>query len=468
MKMMGLYSVRILNFTRMKFRKILCLLLVISIYRAGAQQAPQVIDKVIGVIGKYPVLLSDIQAAMLEQEKREQKPDKCYALEMAMFQKLLVAQADKDSVTVSDAEVENEMGRRMNYYIQQFGSEEAFEKFYGKRTNVFKDELRPEVQEQLIAQKMQGKITGDAKPTPAEVRNFYKTIPEDSLPLIESEVELQQIVKKPSFSEEAKVEAKEQLESYRQRVLKGESSMSTLARLYSEDPGSAKDGGFYANVARGVMDPAFEAVAFRLKNGEVSNVFETTYGYHFIELVQRKGELLDLRHILIIPKMSNSDFYRSKQQLDSVYTLLKEGKFTFEEAAAKFSDDKETKLNGGLMINPSTASTKFSNEDLSQIDQNMIVTLNSMKVGEFSKPMQYVNMTDGKPAFRIIKLKNRIDPHKANLKEDYQKLANMASAERNRKELKEWIRKKSKSTYIKMDPDFSTCKFENEWIITAQ
>ncbi|MBK9283266.1 MAG: peptidylprolyl isomerase [Sphingobacteriaceae bacterium] len=431
-----------------------------------AQEPPVVLDRVIGVVGKYPILLSDLQTTMVEQEKREAPLDLCKAYELMVFQKLLIAQADRDSVTVGDAEVENELNRRMAYYIQMFKSEEELEKFYGKRTNVIKDEMRGEVQEQLVAQKMQGKITGDVKPTPAEIRLFFKSIPEDSLPLINSEVELQQIVRKPNYSFEAKLEAKEQIESYRQRILKGEASMSTLARLYSEDPGSAKEGGFYANVARGVMDPAFEAVAFSLKNGEISKVFETTYGYHFIELVQRKGELLDLRHILMIPKMSNSDFFRSKLFLDSVYTLIREGKYTFEEAAYKFSDDKETKQNGGLMINPSTASTKFDNEDLSQIDQNLIVTLNSMQIGEISKPMQFTGTTDGKPAFRIVKLKNRIDPHKANLKDDYQKLALMATSERNRKNIRDWIRKRSKITYIKLDPEFA-CTFESDWTINS-
>lgn len=426
----------------------------------------QVIDKVIGVVGKYPVLYSDLQNMMLDQQKNEQAVNKCKAMELLLFQKLLIAQADRDSVTVSDAEVENELNRRMAYFIQQFGTEEKLENYYGKRTNVIKDDLRADVQEQLLAQKMQRKITGDVKLTPAEVRIFFKTIPEDSLPLVNSEVELQQIVKRPGFSAQAKLEAKEQLESYRQRVLKGEAKMSSLARLYSEDPGSAKEGGFMGNVGRGMMVPEFEGVAFKLKQGEISNVFETTYGFHFIELVQRKGELLDLRHILVIPKMTNNDFYKSKQELDSIYEEIKRGKITFEEAAKKYSDDKDTKQNGGLMINPSTASTKFDNEYLSQMDQNMIVTMNAMKIGEISKPMQFVGASDGKPGFRLLKLKNRIDPHKMNMKDDYQKLSMIATADKNKKLVKEWIRKRSKITYIKLEPDF-VCKFENEWIFNA-
>jgi peptidyl-prolyl cis-trans isomerase SurA len=435
--------------------------LIVFTHLAVAQQ--QVIDKVIAVVGKYPVLLSDLQATMIEQEKREQPIDKCKAFELMLFQKLLIAGADRDSVTVSDAEVESELTRRMNYYIHQFGSEEKLEAFYGKRTNVIKDDFRPDVQQQLLAQKMQGKITGDVKPTPAEIRAFFKSIPQDSLPLVNSEVELKQIVKKPVHSAEAKKEAKDRLEEYRQRILSGKGNIATLARLYSDDPGSAKDGGFYANVARGVMDPAFEAMAFKLKNGELSTVFETSYGYHIIELVQRKGELLDLRHILIIPKMDNADFFKCKNELDSIYTWIKQGKYTFEEAAIKFSDDKDTKQNGGLLMNAQTGSTKFDNEDLSQMDQNLVVTLNSMKIGEVSRPMQFLGQ-DGKPGFRLLKLQNRIDPHKTNLKDDYQKLALMATTFNNKQKVKEWIRKRSKITYIKLDAEY-TCKLENEWTV---
>jgi peptidyl-prolyl cis-trans isomerase SurA len=444
------------------FKSRFLIVVLLSGFFANAQQ--EVIDKVIGVVSKYPILLSDLQNSMIERENQGARMDKCVAFEMLVFQKLLVAQADRDSVTVADAEVETELSRRMTYFIQQFGSEEKLEKFYGKRTNVIKDELRGDVQEQLIAEKMNGKITGDAKLTPAEVRLFFNALPQDSLPLIESEVELQQLVKKPSFSREAKKEAKELLESYRQRVTKGEASMSTLARLYSEDPGSAKEGGFYANVARGVMDPSFEAVAFRLKNGEVSNVFETAYGYHFIELVQRKGELLDLRHILIMPKMSNEDFFRCKKQLDSIYTEIKEGKISFEDAVRRFSDDNETRQNAGLMINPANASTKFDNETLSQIDKNLIATFNSMQIGDLSKPMQFTG-PDGKPGYRILKLKNRIDPHRANMKEDYQKISVMANQEKRKDLVKEWIKKRSKITYIKLDKNYA-CKFENQWTIS--
>ncbi len=445
-------------------QKLKFILLFTIIGFASFSQKP-VIDKIIGVVGKYPILLSDLQNAMLEREKQNANLDKCKAFEMLVFQKLLVAQADRDSVTVADSEVDHELNQRMMYYIQQFGSEEKLEEFYGKRTNVIKDELRADVAEQLIAQKMQGKITGDVKLTPAEVRQFYNSIPQDSLPLINSEVELQQIVKRPTFSPSAKLAAKEQLQALRDRVKNGE-KMSTLAKLYTEDPGSQQTGGEYDNVARGVMDPAFESVMFRLKKGEVSEVFESAHGYHFIQLIERKGELLDIRHILIIPKMSNADFYNSKLFLDTIYSKIKAGEITFEDAAKKYSDDNDTKQNGGLMINRNTASTKFDDEDLNAIDPDgLIATINAMQIGDISKPMKYQSPVDGKPGFRLLKLKNRIDPHKTNMKDDYQKLANLANADYNKKQVKEWIRKRSKITYIKLDPEY-TCTFENNWTIS--
>ncbi len=437
---------------------------------SGGFSQPQVIDKVIGVVGKYPVLLSDLQNSMLERDKEGLPAEKCLSFEMLVYQKLLVAQADRDSVTVSDQEVDTELSRRMAYFITQFGSEEKLEAFYGKRTNVLKDELRGDVQEQLLADRMEARVTGDIKLTPAEVRQYFSTIPEDSLPLIESEVELQQLVRRPVYSAEAKQEAREKIESYRQRVISGQSGMSTLARLYSEDPGSATNGGMIENVSRGRMVPEFDAVAFRLRKGEVSNVFETVYGFHFIELIQRKGELVDLRHILVTPKMSNEDFFTSKKQLDSIYTEIREGRITFEEAVKKFSEDPETKENGGLMMNPQTASTRWDQESLRFLDPDrsdkIIVAVNSMQPGEMSLPMQFIS-NEGKPGFRIIRLKNRIDPHKANLKEDYQRIMMMATEHRKKQEIANWIRTRSKVTYIRIDPEFR-CDFENAWTISSR
>lgn len=435
------------------------------LFSITAMAQPQVLDKVIAVIGKNPLLLSELETNLLQQkEKGDEDPDmRCKVFEDLLFQKLLLAQADRDSVVVSDQEVEGEISRRINYYVGMLGSEEKFEEFYGKRISVFKDELQDDVRNQLVAQKMQQKITGDTKLTPSEVRAFYNTLNLDSLPLVNSELEIGHIVKKPPVSEEAKEMVRQQLEGYRQRVINGE-SMSVLAALYSEDPGSAKNGGRYETVMRGQMVPEFEAVAFRLKPGEVSEIFETTYGFHFIQLLARRGESVDVRHILMSPKISQLDILKAKNQLDSIRNLIVEGKYTFSEAAFKFSDDKDTRQNSGLLVNPAANSTRWEIDELGQTDQNLVFILDKMQVGEVSPVMQYVD-TDAKQAWRILYLKTRTEPHKANMKDDYTKLLNMATYSHHKKAITDWIAKKSKSNYIKIDEEYKSCKLEYNWTI---
>jgi peptidyl-prolyl cis-trans isomerase SurA len=428
---------------------------------------PQILDKVIAIVGKNPLLLSEVETNLLQQKEKKEltEADRCKVFEDLLFQKLLLAQADRDSIVVSDAELDNELTRRIQYYVGMLGSEEKFEAFYGKRISVFKDELRDDVKDQLLAQKMQQKVTGDTKLTPSEVRAFYNTLPLDSLPLVNSELEIGHIVIRPTISDEAKKVVRDQLEIYRQRVVNGE-SMSVMAALYSEDPGSAKNGGRYESVMRGQMVPEFEAVAFRLKQGEVSEIFETSYGYHFMQLVARKGESVDVRHILMAPKISQIEFLRAKEELDSIRQLIVSGQIKFADAALKFSTDKDTKQNGGILINPAANSSKWELDEIGQMDQNLVFMLeNQMKVGDISPIIQYVG-SDAKQAWRIVYLKSRTEPHKANTQDDYIKLLNMATFERQKKSIKNWIAKKSKSTYIKIDSEFNSCKLEYNWTIT--
>lgn len=446
----------------MKFK--LVTLFVAIAFITNAQ--PQILDKVIAVIGKNPLLLSEVETNLLQQKEKGDLSEgaRCKVFEDLLFQKLLLAQADRDSITVADAELDGELNKRINYYVNMLGSEEKFEAFYGKRISVFKDELRDDVKNQIMAQKMQQKVTGDVKLTPSEVRTFFSTLNVDSFPLINSELEIGHIVKKPPISDDAKKEVRSQLETYRQRVLNGE-SMSVIAALYSEDPGSAKNGGRYETVMRGVMVPEFEAVAFRLKPGEVSEIFQTAFGLHFIQLISRKGESLDLRHILMSPKVSQADIFKAKMQLDSIRILITEGKMTFQEAAAKFSDDPDTKQNGGTLVNPSTASTKWELEDLGQMDQNLVFMFeNQMKVGDVSPVIQYLG-SDSKQSWRILYLKSRTEPHKINFKDDYTKLLSMATYDRQKKSITSWITKKSKTTYIKISDEFNSCKLEYSWTI---
>ncbi|MBI3519366.1 MAG: peptidylprolyl isomerase [Bacteroidetes bacterium] len=435
-----------------------------SVTIASAQ--PKILDKVVAIVGKNPLLLSEVETNLLQQKEKKEisEADRCKVFEDLLFQKLLLSQADRDSIVVADAEVDNELNRRIQYYVGMLGSEEKFEAFYGKRISVFKDELRDDVKNQLLAQKMQQKVTGETKLTPSEVRMFYNTLPIDSLPLVNSELEIGHIVMRPPVSDEAKQAVRAQLETYRQRVTNGE-SISVIAALYSEDPGSAKNGGYY-EFGRGQMVPEFEAVSFRLKPGEVSEIFESSYGYHFIQLVARKGEMVQVRHVLMSPKVSQLEILKAKDKLDSIRELIATGQMKFADAALKYSTDKDTKQNGGLLINPAASSTKWELDEIGEMDQNLVFMLeNQMKVGDVSPVIQYVG-TDAKQAWRIIYLKSRTEPHKANMQDDYIKLLNMASYERQKKAIKDWIAKKSKSTYIKIDSEFNSCKLEYNWTIT--
>lgn len=424
----------------------------------------QVIDKVIAVVGKYPLLLSELEMYQNERLKDDSSASKCKAFEELLYSKLLLAQADRDSVTVSDQEVEAEIGKRLAYYLNMFGGDEdKFEAFYGKRTNVFKDEIRDDVSNQLVQQKMRQKITGDTKLTPSEVRIYYNSIPQDSFPLISSESQISHIVKMPPVSEESKNDARARIESYRQRIIQGE-SFSVLAGLYSEDPGSAKFGGKLPPFGRGQMVPEFEAVAFRLKKGEVSEVFESAYGYHFMQLEARKGETVEAKHILIAPKITQMDVLNAQKELDTIQKAIVDGKISFADAAKRYSDDKDTKQSGGVLINPNTGSVKWENEDISQMDQNLVFMFDKMNVGDVTTPILY-NGPDGKPGYRILTITARTDPHRMNMKDDYSKLLNLATFEKNKRLIKEWIEKRSKLTYIKIDPAYM-CQLEYNWFLT--
>ena len=425
-----------------------------------------VVDKIIAVVGKNILLYSDFQNSLQEYAKNTGiSPDslKGKVFEELLFQKLLLAQADKDSVITKDEQVDAELERRMAYYLAKFGSEENFYNFYGKSSTAFKDELRDDVKDQLTAQTMQGKIIGDIKVTPQEVRNFFASLPTDSIPLINSEIELGQLIKKPQVSPSAKKAALEKIQSLRKRVVSGESSMTTICTIYTDDPGSAKTGGVYKDIMRGQFVPEFDAVAFKMKPGdEVSEIFETQYGYHFLKLLARRGDLMDVQHILITPKIENSDILNAKLTLDSIYEKITKNEITFCDATAKYSDDKDSKNNCGTIVNPAKGTIRFEMEELAQVEQNLVFLLDKMSVGEITKPMIYMS-SDSKQAYRIIYLKNRTNPHYANLKEDYQRLQNMTIASKQKKLISDWIYKKSKNIFIKIDPEFSNTKYEFKW-----
>jgi peptidyl-prolyl cis-trans isomerase SurA len=425
----------------------------------------QVLDQIIAVVGNSIILQSELEAQYAESVRDNMDPNvsKCKILEELLFQKLLVAQGKKDSIEVTDAQVDHELDSRMLYYLRQFGSEQRFTAFYGKTPDQFKNDMRDNVKDILIAQQMQNKIIGDIKATPSDVKQYYYSIPEDSIPFINIEVEVGQIVKKPVPSEQSKKDAKEKIENIRQRILKRESSFAAMAALYSDDPGSASKGGLYEHVQRGQFVPEWEAWAFRLKPYEISEVFETFYGYFIIQLIERRGNEVDARSLLVAPKVDMADVLKAKQTLDSIYSVLKKDSTSFAAVAEKHSDEGETKHNGGLIINPFTGSTRFQMDELGQYDQSIVFAIEKLAVGQFT-PSLPMTTADGKQAYRILYLKTKTQPHRANLAEDYQAIQAAALAKKQQDAIKVWVRKKIGSNFIRVNDQYKNCTFNNKWI----
>ena len=444
-----------------QFAIIFCTFLLPFIARSQQYTDKVLIDQVVAVVGSNVILYSEIENEFLQsqlQGNTKGSSTKCSILEELMFQKLLLTQAEIDSVKVTDKQVDSELERRLRYFINQVGSKEKLEEYFKKTILQIKEDMRDKIHDYLVIQNVQSKLTQDIKITPSEVSDFFKTIPADSLPLIGSQIEIEQIVKQPVISNVEIDIVKDKLNSLRARVLKGE-DFATLANLYSEDPGSMNKGGELGFVGRGELYPEFEAVAFSLKPGEVSPIVKTEKGYHIIQLIERRGEYINVRHILVIPKPSPIDLAKSKKDLENITALIAMDTLTFEQAAARYSDDP-TKLNGGKLINPYTGDSKYTPEE---VEPNLFFVVEKMNVGEKSAPMLFTN-EDGQQAYRIVYLKSRTEPHKANMKDDYPQIQNMALTIKQNNALNKWVIEKSKSTFIKIASDYKTCKFKYDWV----
>ena len=422
-----------------------------------------VVDHIVATVGSEIVLHSEVEMQYLSQmqmglSNMSLKKAKCIVLEDILFQKLLLSQAKIDSIEVSNDQVDGELDRRMRYFIQQIGSEQKLEEYYGKSIVEIKAELRDLVKNQILVQRMQARTTEHVKATPSEVRAFFERIPKDSLPYINAEIEASHIVKKPPISEEEKQRTIAKLEELKGRISKGE-DFGVLAFMYSEDPLSAKENGELGFVQRGTLVPEFEAAAFGLKKGEVSDIVETKFGYHIMRLIERRGELVNLRHILIAPKVSNEDLQKAKLYLDSIYELIAIDSLTFERAAEKFSDDEDTKMNGGVMINMQTGTAKF---EATHLDPLLSFAIDKMIVGQISQPA-LMNTPDGKEAYRLVKLKSRSKPHVANLRDDYQRIQEVTLEVKQQEAIQVWIKKKRAKTYIHVKEEYSDCVFANDW-----
>jgi len=354
--------------------------------------------------------------------------------------------------------VEGEMDRRMRYFISQAGSPERLEEHFQKSLLEIKAELRDVIKEQMLVEQEQQKITKDVVITPSEVKAYFRKIPKDSIPLINAELEIGFILKQPLIGEEEKQIVKTRLKGFRDRIAKGD-DFSTLAVLYSEDPGSSKQGGELGMFKRGDMRPEFEAAAFKLKPNEVSDIVETEDGFHIIQMVERRGEYINVRHILLQPQVSLVNLNRAKISMDSITDLIKSKKLTFEKAVLIYSDDPN-KNNGGLMINTASGNTRF---EASQLDPKVFFIIDKLKVGDISASL-LLKTERGKQEYRIYFLKSRSNPHKANLEEDYARIQQMALEKKKMDSVDDWIMKKTGSTYISIKDDYKNCPFQRKWL----
>jgi len=444
-------------------------LLLISIFittaavmpRQALSQNDTIVDGLVAVVGGNVILKSDIENQYLQVRSQGNilgtaTKLKCQIFETLMLQKLLLHQAQVDSIKISDTQVEMEMDRRMRYFISQAGTPERLEEHFGKSLVEIKNDFRDMIKETMLTDEEQRKITKDASITPSEVKAYFKKLPKDSIPLINSELEIGMIIKQPEIGEGEKQAVRDKLKGFRERFAKGD-DFSTLAVLYSEDPGSSKQGGELGMFKRGEMRPEFEAAAFKLKPGEVSETVETEDGFHLIQMIERRGEYINVRHILLQPKVSLVNLTKAKIVLDSVASLIEKKKMTFDQAVVYYSDDPG-KNSGGMMVNPVTGNSKF---ETSQIDAKIFFVIDKLKVGDLSAPV--LTTERGKQDYRIYYLKSRTSPHKANLEQDYARIQEVALERKKSSIVDDWITMKLKTTYVAIMGDFTQCTFQRKW-----
>ncbi len=456
-------------FIVIKMRKIfdlkylLCVALAFAGVSANAQK--NVIDEVVWVVGDEAILKSDIEAERLRAQYEGQKwdgdPD-CVIPEQMAIQKLYLHQAAIDSIEVTESEVQQRVEQQMNWYIQQIGSKEKMEEYFNKPSTQIREQLHDNIKDGLTVQKMQQQLVGDIKLTPAEVRRYFANIPQDSIPYVPTSVEVQIITLQPRIPQTEIDRIKDEMRSYTDRVNKGETSFSTLALLYSEDQASARRGGELGFMGRGELVPEYANVAFNLTDPKkVSKIVESEFGFHIIQLIEKRGDKINTRHILRKPRVASADLEAGIARLDSIADDIRSEKFPFEEAAAALSADKDTRNNRGLMANQKDGTPKFEMQDL---PAEIAKVVDKMQVGEISKAFTMVN-SKGKEVCAIVKLRQRINGHKATLKDDFQRLKDVVVEKKREEKLEQWIKDKLKNTYVRINDDFKNCNFKySGWI----
>ncbi len=442
--------------------KLFSLLFIILSANLFAQD--RIVDQIVAIVGGNIILKSDIEKMHMDQLAQGYISDgdmKCEILENFLIDKLLIAEAEMDTlIDVSDSQVNQEMESRLQMYLAHFGSERAVESFMKKPIADIRSEMRQVIRDQLMSSQMRNKIIKDITATPSEVRQFFRNLPDNEIPTIPAYYEYALITMRPNISLEEENRVKAELRDLKRKIEEG-SSFAAMAILYSECP-SANNGGELGFLGRAQLDSEYAAASFNLRPGRISNVVTSEFGYHIIQLIERRGDRINTRHILKTPKVSPEEMEITKNRLDSLSNMIRKQKISFAEAAARFSSDKITRNNGGLAINPNTLSSKFTAEEL---DGNISKVLSQLRIGEISDPFQIMDQETRQTAFTIVRLINKVETHKANLQNDYQYLADLFLAQKREKELEKWIASKQAQTYIRIDQTYANCNFEfDNWI----
>jgi peptidyl-prolyl cis-trans isomerase SurA len=442
-------------------QKLILFLLFILINQAGFSADTTVskkgllLDKVDAIVNDKIILRSDIenQLDLLSLRGGEEQLNRCQLMKQLVYNKILTTQALRDSLPLTSEEVEEELTRKINYFISVAGSQEAFEEYYHKTVEQIKDDYRDDIKEQMLAARMRNKILGDIKVTPSEVKGFFEKLSKDSLPYFNATIELQQIVMKPRVSFEQQKAARDKAQGILDRIKKGE-NFELLANLYSEDIGSAQQGGLLDWAPRGTYVKEFEGAAFKLKPDEVSDLVETPFGYHIIQMLERRGDMILVRHILTRPQSTSKDAEYAQNKLDSVRSDILNNKISFFDAVKEYSQDVQSKNVGGSLLNNETGGTIL---EVNKIDPNLYLMVDTLPVGGITSPIMYQG-DDGTPAFRIVKLISKTEPHVADIKIDYDKMQNAARADKEEQILERWFSKNMKKTYLMITDDYTQCE----------
>ena len=436
-------------------------ILLLSISSMSVVHAQGVIDEVIWVVGDEAILRSEVEEERLRAQYEGQTisgDPYCVIPEQLAVQKLFLHQAIIDSVEANESSVSHQVDMRLNYYINQIGSKEKMEEYFRKPTTEIREEMMTTVRNQMIIQQMQQKLTSDIKPTPADIRRYYNSLPLDSLPMMPAQVEVQILSFEPPVPVEETERIKQRLREFTERVQNGTADFGMLARLYSEDTESAKRGGELGFVGRGQLVTEFADVAFNLNDPKrVSRIVQTEYGYHIIQLIEKKGERINCRHILLRPRISATDKVNAIERLDSIRQLIASDSIQFEQAVIRYSQDKNTAMNAGLMINPNTGGSKFEYQDLAPEIAKQIYSLNE---GEVSQPFVMMDQTKNREVCAIVRVKKKTDVHRANLTDDFQTIKSMLEQKLSGEFIHNWILKKQKTTYVQISPEWQGCDFE--------